>query len=409
MQAASLSAETRRGVALFRAGRDTEAAAALQRAVAEHAEPAAWQYLAAALWRAQRGGQALAVLRDAVLSAPEQVWPWRHLGAALLADGRWAQAEFALAEALRLDPGDVEALALRVQLEARAEHGAAAEQRRAACQALDSEDEEERVAALATLLDDPDPGTLTALLALSPPPPGLAARLAALGVLALGLLARAEPTDEAGARLVLSRLGALSPALARDRLTAWSESSDVAVRRRAAALLAELTAACPERYEDAALALLGDEDAAVRAPLAERCLPHLLADEAGLARLLAHPEPLVRHEALRCVVAGGDGERLRRVYGAASDAKVRREALRGFGLLGAGDLMALALWDEVGVLRAEAARLLAAAGAADALPALRERLDTETDDMVQQALRDAVERLTPPEAAEEPAGGEAEG
>jgi hypothetical protein len=368
MTATTLSARARHGVALFLSGRDGEAAAALAPVAAQTAEPAAWQHLAAALWRAGRRQEALATLTAAVLSAPEQAWAWRHLGAALAADGQGQPALLALSEALALEPDDEASRHLLATL--RAEPSVA--------HPLDAD-------ALAAGLSQP-------------PTAELAECLRALGVAALGALMRAEPAGEAGARLILSALGAIAPAVAREKLALWAESEAAATRRLAAILTAELASAAPPAYQAIALALLADDDPSVRRPLAAALLPALLADDAGLARLLGHPAPGVRAEALAHVASAGDPEPLRRVYAAAQDAKVRREALRGFGQMAADDLLALVLWDDTAVLRAEAARLLAEvatapAAVAAARAALAQRLEVESDALAAEAMAAAEARL----------------
>jgi tetratricopeptide (TPR) repeat protein len=365
MQTATSTRLTQRGVALYRAGRDGEAITALRRAVADLAEPAAWQYLAAALWRTERRGEALGVLRDAVLSEPEQAWPWLHLGMALRAEERHVEAALAFAEAVAA----AESLGLPTELE----------QAIAGYESL-AADERESAQRLSAALEAHEPDA------------ALATRLSALGVVGLGLLRRAQPAAEAMARLVLSLLGRLSPELARDRLVVWSQDDDPRRRRVAAVLTAELAARVPRSYDDLALALLADDEAQVRAAIGDRLLPRWITDDDELPRLLEHHDPVVRQEAIGFVLAGGELDPLRRAY-ASAEPKVRREALRGFAMAGDVELVSLVLWDEVGVLRAEAARILAAIGDPSALPLLRERAAAEGDAVVREAMATALAEL----------------
>lgn len=357
---------TQRGIALYRAGRDAEAIGALRRAVAAEAGPESWQYLAAALWRVERHQQALAVLRDAVLNDPDEAWTWLHLGRALRAAGRTDEAALALHEALALASDDSEALADWRRLSP-------------AQQAL--------------------PATLAHELAV--PSAESTRRLAGLGILALGALQRAEPADEAAARVVLGLLGRLSPELARDRLATWARDDRPEQRLLAARLVAALVPVVGG-LEALALELLADEEPPVRAAVAEPLLPLWVADDDELARLLSHPEPTVRQAALSAAVATGDGECLRRVY-AAGESKVRLEALRGFSQLGAVDLLSLVLWDELPVLRGEAARLLAAGGATEVVEVLAERLAAESDEAARAALAAALSALQESPPCEAPA------
>lgn len=356
---------TRRGVALWRAGRDGEAIAALGAAVRSAAasggetEPVAWQYLAAMLWRAEQRAEALAVLREAVLAQPDAAWPWRHLGAALLAAGRAQQARLALTEAVLADPADSAAAALLATTEA-------------------------------------TPVALTERLATEPPDAVLATDLAALGVLALGLLRRAEPAGPVGWRMVISLLGRLSPDLARQRLAALVDDEDPARRLAAAPLAAALIG---QLGDEPALRLLADDDDAVRAAVRPAVLAGIAANAPALGRLLAHGDPRVRQETVAHLSELGDPEPLRRVYVASDDAKVRRECLRGFGQMAQADLLALVLWDEVGALRAEAARLLGEQPDGDSAAALRDRIEAEPDDYVRGIMQNALTALVP---ADEP-------
>ncbi len=342
MEATPVTATTRRGVALYRAGHDGAAIAALRATLAEQgadAPPAAWQYLASALWRADQRSQALAVLRDAVLASPEAAWPWRHLGAALLAAGRDSEAALALAEAVAVVAAEAPA---------------------------------ERLA--------------------EPPAESLAAELRELGVLALGRLRRAQPAGPQGWRLVISLLGRLSPSLARERLLELVQSAEPEQRIAAAPLAPELAELVGEEL---LLALLADDEDAVRAAVRPTLMARAADDVAWLSRLLAHSDPRVRHETVAAIGALGDVEPLRRVYAASDDAKVRRECLRGFGQMAQTDLLALVLWDEAGALRAEAARLLGEQPSGEAAAALRDRIEAEPDDYVRGIMESALNAMAP--------------
>ncbi|MBI2298960.1 MAG: tetratricopeptide repeat protein [Armatimonadetes bacterium] len=119
------SATTRRGMALYRAGRYAGAARALAAAHADDpGDPETAGWLAAALQHAGQTGAGLSVLGAALLRSPDSAGLWEQLGAGLALAGRWREARYAAAEAFRLEPGRPAALKLAERLEAHPERAA---------------------------------------------------------------------------------------------------------------------------------------------------------------------------------------------------------------------------------------------------------------------------------------------
>lgn len=399
------SALARRGLALFRAGRDAAAIPALGQAIAlEPTDGEARRALAAALWRSGRRDDALAALRDAVLVTPTDPLTWHHLGSALLALDCPAQAAWALTEAHTLAP-DLPGLARLLEQLPAALLGA--------------------------------PGELAQQLDLASDPAPLAAELRRLGVLAAGVLQRAVPRAET-ALVVIGGLGQMSPELGREALSRWLADGDTAVRAALARVAITLSASVRKSHDELLAQTLADPAPVVAEAVAEtlaEVLPKIAADVAlGLARTVwgAAPEHPARaaltdwlreaewatrsnaEAVLLWLFESAPGELLTAVAGALLEAGQedlllklysrgevgpRRQAVELFSDLGTDDLLAVALWDDEGDLRSAAALALARLG--QGAGPLRERLEAEPDGAVKHVMQAALRRLEPDSTAEE--------
>lgn len=399
------SALARRGLALFRAGRDAAAIPALGQAIALQPEGRETRrVLAAALWRSGRREDALATLRDAVLVAPDDASTWQHLGSALLALDCPEQAAWALAEAHLLDPR-LPGLARSL----------------------------ERIPA--ALLEAP--GDLARRLDFAADPAELAGDLRRVGVLATGVLQRAVPRA-ATARLVVGGLGQMAPELGLAALLKWLCEGTVAVRVALAEVALRLAGGVRSGDGELLARVLGDPEPAV-ATAAAAAVEQVLSGttpavalglvqavwatapehpaRAGVTAwlstaawtggpgaeallswaLAAGPTELVAAVAAALTAAAEEDLPLR-LYSHGT-AEQRRQAVELFVALGSGDLLAVALWDDDSDLRSAAALALGRLG--QGAGPLRERLEAEPDGAVKHVMQAALRRLAPAESAEE--------